>query len=87
MTFYYHSDNIIILIMNKEDFPMKKKCIIITAISFVTLFLLTFIFPEQIIVNGGIGEKMEISIYFILLLSPIPAFCYWSNERKKKGRK
>ena len=48
---------------------MKKKCIIITIISFVVLLLMTFILPEQISVNGGIGKDMEISVYFILLLS------------------
>lgn len=65
---------------------MKKKCIIITVISFIILLLLTFILPKQISVNGGIGKEMEISVYFILLLSPIPALCYWSHERKKSGR-
>lgn len=66
---------------------MKKKCIIITVISFIILLLSTFILPKQISVNGGIGKEMEISVYFILLLSPIPALCYWSHERKKSGRK
>ena len=66
---------------------MKKKCIIITIISSVLLLLTTFILPEQISVNGGIGKDMEISVYFILLLSPIPALCYWSHERKNSGRK
>ena len=66
---------------------MKKKCIIITVISFIILLLLTFILPKQISVNGGIGKEMEISVYYILLLSPIPALCYWSHERKKSGRK
>ena len=47
---------------------MKKKCIIITLVSFIILFLLTFLLPEQISVNGGIGKKIEISVYFILLL-------------------
>lgn len=65
---------------------MKKKCIIITVISFIILLLLTFILPKQISVNGGIGKEMEISVYYILLLSPIPALCYWSHERKKSGR-
>ena len=64
---------------------MKKKCIIITVISFIILLLLTFILPKQISVNGGIGKEMEISVYYILLLSPIPALCYWSHERKKSG--
>ena len=54
---------------------MKKKCIVITIISFIILLLLTFILPDQISVNGGIGKDMEISVYFILLLSPIPAIC------------
>lgn len=70
-----------------EELIMKKKCIILTVISFIFLLLLTFTLPEQIAVNGGVGEKMEISIYFILLLSPIPALCHWSNERKKVGNK
>ena len=66
---------------------MKKKCIVITIISFIILLLLTFILPDQISVNGGIGKDMEISVYFILLLSPIPAICYWSHKKKKTGRK
>ena len=66
---------------------MKKKCIIITLVSFIILFLLTFLLPEQISVNGGIGKKIEISGYFILLPSPAPALWYWSRERKKERRK
>ena len=66
---------------------MKKKCIIITLVSFIILFFLSFLLPEQISVNGGIGKKIEISVYFILLLSPAPALWYWSRERKKERRK
>ena len=42
---------------------MKKKCIIITLVSFIILFLLTFLLPEQISVNGGIGKKIEIRTF------------------------
>ena len=65
---------------------MKKKCMIITGITFVLLFFVSFALPAKIPVNFGFGgEKAEISIYFILLLSPIPAIFYW--DRKRKNRK
>lgn len=63
---------------------MIKKCIIITSVTFVVLLLLTSVLPNQIPINMGIGKKMDISVYFILLFTPLPAFCYWSNFRKKK---
>lgn len=70
----------------KGAITMKKKCIFITLVTFAILFLLTFLLPKEITVNAGIGEKAEISVYFILLLSPIPALCYWSHDRKKRGK-
>lgn len=63
---------------------MIKKCIIITSVTFVVLLLLTSVLPNQIPINMGIGKKMDISVYFILLFTPLPTFCYWSNLRKKK---
>ena len=62
---------------------MKKKCIVITLISFTVLFLLAWALPDKITVNAGLGKRMEVSVYFLLLLSPIPALCYWSHTRKR----
>lgn len=64
---------------------MKKKCIVITCLTFVFLLLVAFVLPPQIPINFGFnGKKTEISVYFILLLSPIPALCYWDRNRKKR---
>ena len=62
---------------------MKKKCIVITLISFTVLFLLACALPDKITVNAGLGKRMEVSVYFLLHLSPIPALCYWSHTRKR----
>ena len=62
---------------------MKKKCIVITLISFTVLFLLACALPDKITVNAGLGKRMEVSVYFLLLLSPIPALYYWSHTRKR----
>ena len=62
---------------------MKKKCIVITLISFTVLFLLACALPDKSTVNAGLGKRMEVSVYFLLLLSPIPALCYWSHTRKR----
>lgn len=64
---------------------MKKKCIVITCLTFVFLLLVAFVLPPQIPINFGFnGKKAEISVYFILLLSPIPALCYWDRNRKNR---
>lgn len=65
---------------------MKKKCIVITLISFTVLFLLACVLPDKITVNAGLGKRMEVSVYFLLLLSPIPALCYWSHTRKREAK-
>lgn len=66
---------------------MKKRCIVLTLVSLAALLLLTCVLPDRISVNGGIGQKMEISVYFILLLAPIPALCYWSHAKKSRRGK
>lgn len=74
------------IIIKRGAVIMKKKCITITFVTFAILFLLTFVMPKEITVNGGIGKKADISVYSILLLSPIPALCYWSHDRKKRRK-
>ena len=63
---------------------MKKKCIIITFVTFVVLAALTFLLPQEIplhfVVSGSVVNK-----YFILLFTPVPAILYWAIVKKYKN--
>ena len=64
---------------------MKKKCIVITIVSFVLLAVLTFALPQEIPLHFGVsGSGPEANKYFILLFSPVPALLYWAAVNKYK---
>ena len=47
---------------------MKKKCIIITFVTFVVLAALTFLLPQEIPLHFGVsGSGSVVNKYFILL--------------------
>ena len=79
---------IIILITIKnsialEVITMKKKCIIVTVLSFVLLIALTFILPQEVPLHFGVsGSGPKVNKYFILLFTPVPALIYWAVVRK-----
>lgn len=64
---------------------MKKKCIVITVVSFILLAALTFVLPSEIPLHFGVsGSGSEVNKYFILLFTPVPALIYWATVRKYK---
>lgn len=64
---------------------MKKKCIVITVVSFILLSALTFVLPSEIPLHFGVsGSGSEVNKYFILLFAPVPALIYWATVRKYK---
>lgn len=65
---------------------MKKKCIIITVVTFVVLAVLTFILPQEIPLHLGVsGSGSVVNKYFILLFTPVPAILYWAIAKKYKN--
>ena len=53
---------------------MKKKCIIITFVTFVVLVALTFLLPQEIPLHFGVsGSGSVVNKYFILFFTPVPA--------------
>ena len=64
---------------------MKKKCIIITFVTFVVLAALTFLLPQEIPLHFGVsGSGSVVNKYFILLFTPVPAILYWAIAKKYK---
>ena len=64
---------------------MKKKCIIVTGITFIVLLALTFILPQEIPLHFGIsGGGSVANKYIILLFTPVPAILYWAIVKKYK---
>lgn len=64
---------------------MKKKCTIITIITFVVLLFLTFVLPQEIPLHLGIrGTGSVVNKYLILLFTPVPAILYWAIIKKYK---
>ena len=65
---------------------MKKKCIIITFVTFVVLAALTFLLPKEIPLHFGVsGSGSVVNKYFILLFTPVPAILYWAIVKKYKN--
>ena len=63
---------------------MKKKCIIITVVTFVVLVALTFILPQEIPLHFG-GSGSVVNKYCILLFVPVPAILFWAIAKKYKN--
>ena len=65
---------------------MKKKCIIITVVTFVVLVALTIILPQEIPLHFGVsGSGSVVNKYCILLFAPVPAILYWAIAKKYKN--
>lgn len=92
MILYYHYDNIIIVINTvregKEIFAMKKvtrQMLIIASVTLVCLIAALFFLPDEIPLHyGARGADMIASKYYVLLLTPVPAFLFWAAVRKLK---
>ena len=66
---------------------MKKKCFIITVVTFVVLVALTFILPQEIPLHFGIsGSGSVVNKYCILLFAPVPAILYWAIAKNTKTK-
>lgn len=64
---------------------MKKKCMIITVVSFIVLLALTFVLPQEIPLHfGATGLGTEANKYLILLFTPAPTLIYWACVNKYK---
>ncbi len=63
---------------------MKKKCIIITFVTFVVLAALTFLLPQEIPLHFGVSGSV-VNKYFILLFTPVPTILYWAIVKKYKN--
>lgn len=64
---------------------MKKKCTIITIVTFAVLVALTFVLPKEVPLHfGATGASSAVNKYSILLFTPVPAFLYWAIVKKYK---
>lgn len=65
---------------------MKKKCIIITVVTFIVLVTMALILPQEIPLHFGVsGSGPVVDKYFILLFTPVPAILYWAIVKKYKN--